>query len=342
MRFLVDLTCEGGALLFHSLIRRLEGRGHEVHITSRRYDRANQLQRNLNLDVVVLGSHGSSLYDKLTAYADRVRLLASHLKNLKIDAVVSNAGPAACRAGYGLALKVYTWNDMPEAEAQTRLTVPLSTWIFTPWIVPKEEFTRYGIPEEGVFQYRALYPMAWLPDVEVDPMIREKLGLDPHQPVIAFRESEGRAAYLLNKERIVLRAVQKLAEEIPEAQFVTRARYDSEELRSELDGSPNVKVFEEPIDLQSLLAKADLLVGGGATMNIEAAYYGTPVIACRAIEVRYERFLLDSGLAVKAYNVEEVVRHSGELLGERNDDLARKVFGEMNYPLEEIITVMEE
>lgn len=343
MKFLVDLTCEGGALLFGSLIYKLREKGHEVHITSRHYDKANQLQKSLGLKVNVIGRHGGvSLHGKLTAYAFRVRHLADYLTNHDIDAVISNAGPEACRSGYGLGLKVFTWNDMPEAEAQTRLTVPLSTWVFTPWNVPKEEFTKYGISKDHVYQYPALYPMAWLPNITVDDKIIEKLGLNPQQPVIVFRESEYRAAYLLDKRLIVIPTVHALAEKHRNWQFVTRARYDTKELKSQLTGAPNIHIFDMPIDLQSLLAKADLLIGGGATMNIEAAYYGTTVIACRPIEVRYERFLIQEGLAVKARSSDHVTEIVDKLLGKRNDELARKVFGKMIYPIEDIIKVMEE
>lgn len=342
MKLLIDLTCEGGALLFNSMIRGLKERGHEVYVTSRRYEKANQLQKELGLDVTVLGEHGgASLYGKLMSYAERVKLLGDYLACNDIGSVISNAGPSVCRAGYGLGLKVYTWNDMPEAEAQTRLTIPLSTWVFTPWIIPKDEFTRYGIPEERIFQYPALYPLMWLPEIKVNPYILDDLGLDPDRPVIVFRESERRAAYLLGSEPIVIQSVRMLAEMFPEKQFIARARYDGAILRSALRGLSNVQIFGQPIDLQSLLAKADLLIGGGATMNIEAAYYGTPVIACRPIEVRYERYLINEGLAVKAHSTSEVVNYESELIKRRKDALAKKVFGQMKYPLEEIIDIME-
>jgi len=343
MKFLVDLTCEGGALLFYSLIRRLQEKGHEVYITSRHYDKANELQKSLGLKASIIGRHGgASLYGKLRAYALRVERLADYLIEHNVDAVVSNAGPEICRVGYGLGLKVFTWNDMPEAEAQTRLTVPLSTWVFTPWIIPKEEFTKYGISGGHIYQYPALYPMAWLPNIKVDDKIVQKLALSSENPIILFRESEGRAAYLLDKKSIVLSAVRTLAEKHRGWQFISRARYDAGELKSELKDLPNTYIFDEPIDMQSLLAKADFLIGGGATMNIEAAYYGTPVIACRQIEVRYERFLIQAGLAIKAHSDRHIVELAERVLGNRNDDLARRVFGRMHYPLEEIIEIMEE
>ncbi|GAG93138.1 unnamed protein product, partial [marine sediment metagenome] len=234
-KILIDLTCEGGALLFNSMIRNLKERGHEVHVTSRRYEKANQLQKKLGLDVTVLGEHGgASLYGKLMSYAERVKLLGDYLASNDIDSVISNAGPSVCRAGYGLGLKVYTWNDMPEAEAQTRLTIPLSTWVFTPWIIPLGEFTKYGITEERIFQYQSLYPLMWLPEIKVNKYILDDLGLDPDRPVIVFRESERRAAYLLGREPIVIQSVRTLAEKYPEKQFITRSRYDGTILRSYL------------------------------------------------------------------------------------------------------------
>jgi len=259
-----------------------------------------------------------------------------------VDVVVSNVGPEATRLGYGLGAKVCTWNDMPEAEALTRLTTPLSTWIFTPWIIPPQEFIRYGVPDERIFRYHALYPMAYLPEIEVEQNIMGRLGIHDFYDVIVFSESETRASYLIGKQDIVVEAVKVLAEEMPEAIFLARPRYSAEELRRNFYDQPNVHIFSEPIDMQSLVAKADLLIGGGATLNIEAAYYGTPVIACRPITCRYEQFLLDRWLAVKAHTVDEVVSLAYELLGKRNDDKARQVFDKMKYPLDEIIKIIEE
>jgi predicted glycosyltransferase len=43
------------------------------------------------------------------------------------------------------------------------------------------------------------------------------------------------------------------------------------------EGRPNVRVLQDVVDGPAAIAAADLVVGGGGTMNREAAVVGTPV-----------------------------------------------------------------
>ena len=78
-------------------------------------------------------------------------------------------------------------------------------------------------------------------------------------------------------------------------------------------------------------------------MNCEAAYYGTPVIDCRAVDTYYMRFLRRMGLAVKALTIDEIVKETEKAVRSgKNVEKARRVFGQMEFPLKEITEIILE
>ncbi len=100
-------------------------------------------------------------------------------------------------------------------------------------------------------------------------------------------------------------------------------------------------------DIPSLLANAQLLIGGGGTMCIEAAYYGTPVIATRPAPSRYMEWLFDHHLAVKSLSVARTVRHAEQVMAADRTAAARKrraaaqrVFRRMNFALDNLVELI--
>jgi len=152
------------------------------------------------------------------------------------------------------------------------------------------------------------------------------------------------AAYLFGRTDISLPALKQLAEEHADWQFVVRPRYGPKTLKRHLAGSidyTNIKIFTAPIDLQSLLAKADLLLGGGATMCLEAAYYGTPVITCRPIASPITNWLERAGLAWKGKTVESTIALAEDHIRYRTTETARKAYSGMQFPLKSLIRNIE-
>ncbi|MFX0099936.1 MAG: DUF354 domain-containing protein [Candidatus Hodarchaeota archaeon] len=337
MKVLFDEVNPKEVLFFDPMIKEMEKRGHEVVITTRKFEYTNKLQKELNHDTIVFGFHGSTLKEKLMNSLNRMDKLVEHVN--ASDAVVCLAIPDTCRVAYGLAKPLFCFNDIPEAEAQSRLTNSLSTYLLIPSFIPESLYTRFGTPRKGFWKYDAMDPVIWLQGKEVDQDILKKLGLDDTKPVVVFRESETLASYLDGKGEILFNTVEKLMEAWPEAQFVCRPRYSAQGVKERL---PSAIVIDKHIDLQSLLAKADLFIGGGGTMNIEACYFGTPTISTRRIDCIYENFLLDKGLSVKATSVEEAVNYAKDFLGKRNDALAKKILGSMVFPTGEIIDLIED
>jgi acetyltransferase-like isoleucine patch superfamily enzyme len=143
---------------------------------------------------------------------------------------------------------------------------------------------------------------------------------------VVARETEWQSSYV--REDLVGGAVAALRRRHPEWQIVTVPRYE-----------PHASV-----DVPGLLARADLLLGGGGTMCIEAAALGVPVLATRGRRVAYMDWLFDRGLATPCASEAEIVARAGPLVAERGSPeaearrrRARRVFDALPFPLEAVL-----
>ena len=342
-KILVDLCVESDGLMFKELCEQLVERGHQVLLTARRKIQATDLFKWEGLKPHMIGEYGTNLVSKLIASGQRTRLLAEevfeHLGGL--DAAVSNTGIEASRVGFGFNAQVHTFHDHPQAVHQAKLTLPLSTYVYAPWVISRLYYDRFGLLDHQVISYKGFLHMAWMPDLKINDHIMRDLGIASNR-VAVFRESETGAAYLFGQKDITLPAIKRLADEMPHVQFVARPRYSGPDLEEYFSESPNVLILNEPMDLQSLIAKADLLIGGGATMSLEAAYHGTPVITCRPIEAPITDWLMKEKLAWGAESTHDIVHLAKQLMGRRTEKAAQKHFPEMEFPLETLIKNIEE
>ena len=343
MKICIDLCVDSDGAMFKELAEKLIERDHEVLITARDKVQALDLYRYEGLDFHIVGKYAKTLEEKLLASAERIykmtKLIKQELKGL--DAIISNTGVEASRVGFGLGAQVHTFHDHPEAIHQFLLTIPISTYVYYPWVINKSFYKRHGIKNEALVPYNGFLSASWMPKIKVDENIIQKLGLDKDRKVIVFRESEMGAAYLFGRNAITLPAIKKLAETRKNVQFVARPRYHSSILEGYFKGLKNITIFKNPIDLQSLLAKADLLIGGGATMCLEATYFGTPTIMSRQITSPITDYLEDVGLAVTAKSVVDIIKLSRNHMNKRNEKLAREIYDQMEFPLDTVINNIE-
>ncbi len=347
MNFLVDLSVESDALMFKRLINTLKMKGHNVLVTARHIPEANNLQKFINVESTIIGNYSSTLEGKLLYSAERIaeltKLVMLHF-NGHIDGVVSNTGVEASRVGFGFNCKVHTFHDHPnkEAEAQMKLTIPLSTYVYAPVIIPKSEYLKYGLKKWQIISYNGFLSMAWMPYEKLNNNILDELHLDKNKKIIVFRESETKSAYICSD--ITLPAIKKLSKMMPDVQFISRPRYSWEELTNYFKECSNVTIFKSPIDMRSLFTKSTCHIGGGATMCLESAYLGIPTITSRQISSPITDFLESSGLAVKVGCVDELIE-TLKLIYDNDSkcykEQSHKIFSNMEFPLDILIDNME-
>jgi len=300
----IDILTPKQALLFNEVVKLLEKRGIDVHCTTRKYFEAEEMLRYLGLKARSMGRHGgATLRGKLEAYSERVKFLTAYYSNVNPDLVVSFSSPEAARTAFGLAIPHIAVNDSPHASAVARLSLPLSSILLTPWIIPSKEWEKYGIGKREIIKYRALDPASWLKDFKPSNKILHEFGLDPARPIITIRPQEYLAAYL-HGERVdtseeIARVIAKLLLVRPDIQVVVVSRYGNA-LRYKRTFGRAVKVTEKIVDGKSLLGLSTLFIGAGGTMTAEAALQGVPVISAYPKSTIVENYLIRKGLVIKA------------------------------------------
>ena len=138
------------------MIKRIK-KNNTILCTSRNYDQVTQLAKIRNLKLVIVGKHGGSKpHDKLNASLHRTKLLSAKIKKFSPDITISFCSPEAARVSYGLGIPHICFSDSPHATAVMRLVIPLVQRLLIPWIIPKKEFTKFGINSKNIIHYKAI------------------------------------------------------------------------------------------------------------------------------------------------------------------------------------------
>lgn len=318
MRVIIDVLTPKQLMFFPRLAERLEDKGHETLMTTRKYREVSQLLQKRGIEAIAVGEHGGGdLRDKLLASTDRIQRLVGVFDDFSPDAAVSFSSPEMARASYGLGIPHVCVNDSPHSVAVASLTVPLSKRLLTPDMIPKREWTRFGIAEEDVVQYHALDPWAWLRDFEPDRGVLDELGLDESSPIVTFRVPEIFASYLRGDSgvRMALREfIARFLELRKEVQVVVVPRY-KEQVRELKDAfGDRIVLCESVVDGASLIAFSDVFVGMGGTMSAEAALLGVPTISSYPGGYIIEDYLIEEGLITKEVDPERLLKEITEVL----------------------------
>ncbi len=350
MRVWIDVLTPKQILFLTPLARLLEERGHEVYTTTRNYREVTELSRLKTLSMEFVGEHGGgSLYRKLRNSAQRVVRLARSVSTKGVEKAVSFSSVEAARVAFGLSIPHCCISDSPHAEAVSKLTVPLSRLLFTPWVVPKRAWTRYGIRKSDIVQYKALDPLVWVKSFTPDAHFKEKLGLKGKEPVVTVRPPEEYAAYLLNsrEKSATAKIVDTLVRSRLNLQIVVLPRYHEQVAFFKRRFKRNARVLEHGVDGANLLASTDFFIGAGGTMTAEAVLLGTPAISCFPSHPTYvDRFLETRGLIRHVLNPKAILKHvrsyleDEELVTEFRKKAAR-LREEMRSPLPLIAETIE-
>lgn len=350
MKIMVDILTPKQALFLGELSRRLEGAGHEVFRVTRDFKETIRMLRMNGLRANIVGSHSITLKGKLQESLRRTSKLANMMLKLKVECVVGFSSVEAARAAFGLSIPYYCISDSPHAEAVSRLTIPLSSRLFTPRIIPKEEWVCYGIDPSKIIHYNALDPYVWVKDFKPDPQYLRRHGVDPESRIITLRLEESFAAYLMNMDgdwrSLPYRVLDRLLREDCRATIVVLPRYGEHLTRLRRYGG-RIVVPRRMIYGPALLASTSVFIGGGGTMTAEASMMGVPAISYfPAGPTRVESYLQGRGLLRRLTDPESIVEQTMEWLTDEDYRVeckrrASTLLGEMEDPLDVILRNIE-
>jgi predicted glycosyltransferase len=335
-----DILTPKQVMFFRRAVILLRNSGHEVLCTSRKYREAAELARIKKLDLTVVGSHGGAdRYDKLRESASRTYKLAEVVKRSGPDVAVTFSSPEGSRVAFGLGIKHIGFNDSPHAEAVAKLTIPLTSKLYCPWVIPHSAWSGYGIAKKNIVHYRALDPAAWLKHDDT-PEVKED------KKMILLRLEESKASYIADKKIGTAKMIDGFVNKLWQlANIVVLCRYEDQIAEVESHYGNKVQVLKDVVDGTALVKSTCLFVGAGGTMTAEAALLGKPTISIAPIQFYTQRYLVKSGLVKRAINSKLLVRLCMKMISDEGYMRAQKkraarILGSMEDPTDRVISAL--
>jgi uncharacterized protein len=337
-----DILTPKQVMFFRRAVNLLHNSGHEVLCTSRKYREAVELARIKKLDLIFIGSHGGvDRYNKLREGACRTYELAEVVKQFGPDVAVTFSSPEGSRVAFGLGIRHIGFNDSPHAEAVAKLTIPLTSKLYCPWVIPHAAWSGYGIAKKNIVHYKALDPAAWLKhhNDDIEEVKQEKKR-------ILLRLEESKASYIADKKISTTRMIDSFVAKLwQSANIVVLCRYEDQIAEVESRYGNKVQVLRDVVEGTTLIKSTQLFVGAGGTMTAEAALLGKPTISIAPIQFYVERYLVRSGLVKRANNSRSLVRLGMKMLSDEwyigmQKKRAARILGRMEDPTERMISAL--
>lgn len=281
-------------------------------ITTRDYSELNRFVSQIRLRNRRVGRHGGGcLKEKLSASIDRTKLLVSFASEHDFDFSLSFLSPEAARVSFGLGIPHYVCSDSPHANMPSRLCVPLSTFVYTPFPIQKTRWTQYGINPSHVKTYHALDPWAWLLSSrnKVESKVKGR---------VLVRLEEWLASYF-KQGKGISDTLSELIDGIRRTgdfEITLVPRYDDQRDWAMKKFGKRCIVPHTTIDGAKAISETDLLIGGGATMTQEAALLGVPNISyfpSADLDV-FSNYYFPRKLSVKASTPAQLIKSTLSIL----------------------------
>ncbi len=314
-------------------------KNHKILCTSRNYREVVELSKIKNIDLRLVGKHGGSTKKgKLGSSIQRMDHLLDVIIKFSPDLTVSFCSPEAARVSYGLGIKQIAFSDSPHAEAVMRLSVPLVQKLLIPWVIPKNEFVKYGISEKDIIHYKAI-------DAAVIVRERSKIKrivVDRTKKTIVIRPEESEAAYILGKTESDS-IIYEISKEDKLYNIIVLARYAIQKKRLKEKFGKKVSIMDKVVDGKSLLSITDLFIGSGGTMTAESALMGIPTISYDAAPNHIEKYLVRIGLAERETNPKKILPLIKKMLNDNKDNKkkARMVLNSMEDPYLKLVETIK-
>lgn len=330
----LDVATPKYAVFLKKIADMLMERGHECVFTTRfsdTYSEVKEVLDNANVDYIVTGTYGgAALYDKFVARIERQKKLLDFITERGTpDVLISGCVVDSNGLAFGLGIPIINIYDIPsygyevdlkEVTAVARLTIPLSSRFYYPYVVPDDLILHLGLTKDQISSYDFIDVHAWMYDIyssDDGSDFRLKEGIPTDKPVVLLREEEYNAHYLKNKDFTIYEIISRIHSEL-DCYIAIVPRYGRDYLEQQFGSY--AFILKHKYKQQDLYPFIDLFIGGGGTMNLEASYYGVPTISIRKITTFYDKYLIDNNLMHWTDSVDEVLRYTKENLGKKFDN----------------------
>jgi len=341
LKIWIDILTPKQLLFSEPIVEKL-GKKHNILCTSREYEEVSKLAKIRHFDLVFIGKHGGgNKKNKLKASIERIDKLSKKIQKFEPEVVISFGSPEAARISFGLGIKHVMFCDSPHANAVMRLTLPLIQKLLIPYVISKKEFSKYGINEKDIVQYKAIDAA-----VTMQRKINEKI-VSPfknnNKKNILIRIEEEEASYT-SKSNKIIPIIQKIANDFKDENIVVLGRYTKQIVNLQKVIDSKVKIVKMSFDGKYLLNNTDIFIGSGGTMTAESALMGIPTISYNAVPNIVENFLVKKHLVKREINPNKITNHIKkifELNNNQEQKRAKKIVKEMEDPIEKLIKIIK-
>lgn len=303
-RIWLDLDNAPHVPLFRPIVRELEDRGHSISISVRDNGYLIDLANRAGLQFEVIGHHpGGSPVKKIVNLSRRSLALASWAKRRAFDLAVSHGSRALVLASRLVNIPSVTMFDYEHVSSG--LFRRLSSGLLLPQAlqgVVAGTRTRYypGFKEE-----------VYLSDFRWDSSKCDDLPIPENAIVGLIRPPATTAHYHdSGSEEILAALISKISES--ERGFgivVPRTPDQGVEIRDRLEKPLKFHILDRPMNGLDLIWRSDFVVGGGGTMNREAALLGVPVYSVFTGKIGViDECLTEEGRLTLVRKVEDVTK----------------------------------
>jgi predicted glycosyltransferase len=321
----IDLENTPHVPFFIPIIRDLEQRGFEVILTARDFAQTKELAQNAGLRVQIIGGeYGNSTIRKSIGILLRAICLAWYMKGRNISLAVGHGSRGLLLASRLLRVPSLTLYDYEGASVS--LFNRLSTWVMTPEIIHFATLERLGLKKQKHLTYPGLKEEVYVSDFKPDASIVSELGLDAAKIVVTVRPPSSTAHYRADASFKLFDDILSILADHENVQVILMPRNAAQRADLEIRILPFIlhpSSFILParaVDGLNLLYHSDLVIGGGGTMNREAAAMGVPVVSIfKGPEGAVDRWLIEQGKMIAIEKAEEIV----PLLHKRDRSLPR-------------------
>jgi len=274
----IDLENSPHVPFFAPIIRELEQHGIWVLLTARNFAQTVALAEQHKLGPLVIGGeYGRETLSKVLGLSARALTLRSHLKPEKIDLAIGHGSRGMLLAAKLMRIPTLTLYDYEGASLG--FFNRFSTWVMMPEVVA-ERLKREGrAPIKKLLTYPGMKENVYAREFMPDPTILHDLKIDPRSIVVLVRPPSDTAHYRAEESNVLFDAVMRLLSDVPSVTIVLspRTREQRLTLEEKYRSNPRVRIPTGVFEGLNLIYHSDLVIGGGGTMNREAAALGVPV-----------------------------------------------------------------
>lgn len=301
MKIWIDIDNAPHAQVMEPVIKELRNRGNEILVTARDYGQTVEMLEMKNIPYQLIGKHpGRSTLLKVFFLFYRMIKLYLWALDKRIDLAFSHGSRSMILPARFLGIPVVVMYDYEYIS--DFLFRKFAKVIFMPQIANDGS-------NEKVIDFPGLKEELYIWEHDYDNHWDRNMVLDEEKIIVILRPPASMAHYHSPEaDKIFKKLLDRVSEEKNiECILIPRTRAQGESIEKLVENCDNITVPSRALDAISMFKKADVLVGGGGTMNREAALMGVKVFSIfQGKKGKIDRWLEEKGRLQFIESVEDV------------------------------------